>query len=364
MTRKIVIASRLSDYTVFFEDRHDFLSELKAKNAIWIIDRNVLRLYPGYFSDIPEGSLIDFDAVEPNKTLEAAVEIYRELISKSVKRNATLISVGGGITQDVSGFVASTLYRGIRWIYLPTTLLAQSDSCIGSKTSLNFDQFKNLIGTFYSPREVYINVEFLKTLEPRYFYSGFGEIIKLQLTPVISPERDLLAVVERLKRTGSFPLSSTDDLLSLIYDSLLIKKSYIEEDEFDQGRRNLLNYGHCLGHALESASGFEIPHGLAVMAGMLFANIVSCRRKWIDDKMLEFLTKSVFMPHLHFDLVDFRPEYFNPDVLIENMKKDKKRTGEGLALILPASDLELVRINNLSLDEARRGIKQLAETMK
>ncbi len=352
--KSLFIKSRDKNYTVFFKNDLEFLENLKRQKGIWVIDQTVHTLYKKYFDAINTDSVILLATSEEQKTIEGAVRLYRGLIAKNMKRTRPLISVGGGVTQDVTGFVASTLYRGLRWIYVPTTLLAQADSCIGSKTSLNFDTSKNLIGTFYAPDEVYISSAFLKTLRPLEFYSGFGEIVKLQLMRARQP-KGLRLIADRLNLN-----KHPDTLIELIYDSLLIKKRYIEKDEFDTGERRLLNYGHCFGHALESASKFSIPHGLAVVMGMLFANIIAVKRQRITGEGFDAIVKSIFFPHLHADLLDMRKEWLNSEALFQNMQKDKKRTGTGIALVLPRQhDLGLEVVQDLSREEFEYGCEEL-----
>ena len=166
----LIINSKIRDYKVKFADTFDFLEELaKIHNYILIIDKNVYSLYKKIINkNFKKDNILVIEAIEDNKTIYKVIEIYGHLINRAVKRNATIISLGGGIIQDITGFVASTLYRGVNWIFIPTTLLSQADSCIGSKTSLNFETYKNLIGTFYPPTEIYINVvELWKKENPR-----------------------------------------------------------------------------------------------------------------------------------------------------------------------------------------------------
>ena len=181
----LTIRSRLGDYPVrFAAGDFGFLDELAAlPHPVLLADRKVYDLYRehwiGAFGDRPVYLL---EAREENKTLEQAADIYEWIIDRfAARKNLNFISVGGGITQDVSGFVASTLFRGVAWHFVPTTLLAQVDSCIGGKTSLNFRHHKNLVGTFYPPRAVYIASRFTETLSPLELAGGYGEIIKFLL---------------------------------------------------------------------------------------------------------------------------------------------------------------------------------------
>jgi 3-dehydroquinate synthase len=351
------VSAHKGDYTVFFDTGFTFFNSIKQKKGIWIVDRAVSRLYEELFDDIDPNDIIFVDVSEELKTLEGATMLYRQLEKKKMKRHTPLISVGGGITQDITGFVAATWYRGVPWFYVPTTLLAQADSCIGSKTSLNFDSFKNLLGTFYSPQEVFISTKFLDSLDPKDVYSGFGEIIKLQLIKA-QEHGDFQTVTDKLNMG-----KQADGLLQLIYDSLLVKKEYIEEDEFDFGKRKLLNYGHCFGHALESVSAFTIPHGLAVVIGVLFANIIALKRKKISQEFFETLITEVLLPHIHMDVLEMQESFYGADALFQKMKKDKKRSGDGMALVLPKKDFKLELVQDISMEELQYGCRELEKVL-
>jgi len=336
MEKSITVKSHRGEYLVHFEQNFQFLEELKKKNSIWVIDQNILRLYGDHFKGLSPDHVFSFEATEAEKTLDSAARLLQRLAGVC-KRNTPFISVGGGITQDVTGFAASVLFRGLNWIFIPTTLLAQADSCIGSKTSLNFNSYKNLIGTFYPPKEIFLSCEFLKTLTANEIASGRGEIVKLFLMKAKSQE-ELLELADKLEK---------NNLDNLLYEAILIKKEYIEEDEFDEGRRKHLNYGHCFGHALESVTDFSIPHGLAVVIGMMFAEIHANRLRMIDSERFDFIFNHLLIPAFRSDLVEAVLRAPS-DRLWEAMLKDKKRTsGGGLeraAAILPKEfSLELVQ---------------------
>ena len=180
---KLTIKSNIKSYNVFFESDASFLKLLSQKeNSIFIVDENVYSAHKtDCLSVLPKERLILLSIGEEMKNINSVCELYERIMQFAPRKNLNLISIGGGITQDVTGFVASSLYRGVNWIFIPTTLLAQVDSCIGAKTSLNFNHYKNLIGTFYPPSEIHIYPEFLKTLTKADFYSGVGEMAKLHL---------------------------------------------------------------------------------------------------------------------------------------------------------------------------------------
>ena len=178
------IESKVKNYTAEMMDdlllkKEEIFEGLKYDKLFYFIDRNVYEIYEDKIkSFIGDDFVLVIEAKEELKEYLNLADYYTALIDNSFTRNDILVTIGGGILQDISGFIASTLYRGIKWVFLPTTLLAQADSCIGSKTSINFGDSKNLIGSFYPPDRIFIDKSFCKTLTPEYFNSGIGEIIK------------------------------------------------------------------------------------------------------------------------------------------------------------------------------------------
>ncbi len=356
----LTIRSRLKSYSVAFTEQFSFFERLVSlENAAYVVDENVLRLYPEYFAAIGKEKLFSFHAVEEKKNMESVLGLVKMLLQQGMRRNTTLVSIGGGITQDVTGCVASILYRGVPWIFVPTTLLAQVDSCIGSKTSLNFESSKNILGTFYPPSEIHIDTGFLGTLAPKDLWSGIGEMIKLLLFAV--KERRDLDIFAREVREAEKNIIL---LPPLIRRGLMVKKIYIEEDEFDIGRRNMLNYGHTLGHALESTSHYEIPHGLGVIIGMMCANIVAINRNLMDQEVFDFINKKIFLPNLHREEFRLEKKYFESSTLIEKIKKDKKRTTDNFTFILPTRFLEFKKFNDVTAEEFEKSLKHLTNILK
>ena len=348
----IKVKSNLRNYEVHIGPAQDFVKHLAdLEHKFFVVDENVWHYYADrILSMLPRSATITFAALEERKTLEGVQEIYEHLLERSAKRNLTLITIGGGILQDVTGFAASTLYRGINWIFIPTTLLAQADSCIGSKTSLNYGRYKNLIGSFYPPSKVWIDPSFLRTLQTQDFYSGLGEVVKLHI----------MAGEEKIHQfLGAYDSICALDLHALqhaIQASLEIKIDYITDDEFDLGRRNMLNYGHCIGHALESVSDFRIPHGQAVVEGMILANRIAQRRGILSEEKRRFTEERLLRPTLN---IGVQPTDLQPAAIIEAMGRDKKRTGSGLALIMLTEAGEMVRVNDLEAQEVRSALKEV-----
>lgn len=340
----LTINSKLGDYDVNFEKSFDFIENLLLeKNSVFIIDKNIFKLYKKYFKKINSDDIFLFDAIEKNKTFDYVMKIYDFLLQKSFKRSSTLISIGGGITQDITGFVSSTFYRGVKWIFVPTTFLAMTDSCIGSKTSVNYNKHKNLMGTFYPPKKIIINKDFLLTLDELDFYSGVGESIKFSLMEESYP-KDL----ESIKLKIASIVSSPDVREDIIRSNMIIKKSFMDDDEFDTGKRNLLNYGHCYGHALETSSDYFIPHGIAVNIGMIFANFISKNRKLLNVNDCEYVNRHILMPNIPLEL---RSSDFNKDVLLESLLNDKKRVGKDLSVVVPLDDFRMIKLTDIKVDE-------------
>lgn len=343
------IKSSLHDYTVLFQSESSFINKISnLEHAVFIVDKNVWHHYgKNLLSPLPEDRVIIQEAREELKTIDSVCELYSQIMQFAPRKNMVLISIGGGIIQDITGFVASTLYRGIKWIFVPTTLLAQVDSCIGAKTSLNFSQYKNLVGSFYPPHEIYLYPGFLNTLTREDFYSGVGEMTKLHL---MAGKETIHRFIEQLHFIDKHDEAV---LLECIHRCLCIKKDYIEDDEFDTGKRNLLNYGHCFGHAIESSTHFEVPHGQAVVLGMILANRIATQKQLLSPEKERFIYENLLKPSLQ-----IKVPHIDALETVKAMRQDKKNTGKGLALILLQENDELRKIVDLTEDEASSALSE------
>ena len=252
-----------------------------------------------------------------------------------MKRNYKLVAIGGGIVQDITGFVSSILFRGVEWVFFPTTLLAQADSCIGSKTSINFMEAKNLVGTFYPPSKIFCCTDFLNTLEGREIKSGIGEILHYYLY------EDSLKTDDIVENYSLF-FEDKSRLLPHIAESLSIKRIMVERDEFDTNERRVFNYGHTFGHAIEVISNYAVPHGQAVTLGMDLANYISFKIDLIDwDKYLS-LRKI-----LKKNMPQFKLAENSLDLYMNTLSKDKKNISNSIVCIL-AHDIGDVRVHTLN----------------
>ena len=231
--------------------------------------------------------ILRIPAGEENKTLDQIRILYRELILHHFDRRSLLIALGGGVVGDMTGYAAATFLRGIDFIQIPTTLLAQADSSIGGKTGVDFDGFKNMVGAFKMPRLVYANVSLLTSLDERQYISGLAEIIKHGLI------RDA-AYYDWLRENREAVLRrDTDVMQQMLYVSNRIKQEAVERDPYEKNERMLLNFGHTIGHAIEKNSGFSLTHGECVALGSVAAAWISFRRGNLSEKTFLDLKETI-----------------------------------------------------------------------
>lgn len=326
-----MIASHTGPYRVrFASGALATLAEATPEQAIVVVDDLVAELYREDLREILERpSTLRIVAEEPNKSLERMPDYVDHLVAHGVRRGQVLVAVGGGIIQDVVCFLAATLLRGMAWRFVPTTLLAQTDSCIGSKSSINVRAAKNVVGTFTPPRDVLIDVELLETLEEDEIRSGIGEMLKVHAIAgparfdEIAADYPALAGADRDRPT----------LAAYIARSLSYKQRLVELDEFDRGPRLVMNYGHSFGHAIESATSYGVPHGIAITIGMDMANHVARALGRTGDDQVR---------RMHGVLAANYRGYADTPVPLERffgaIANDKKNTASGLRLVLPDHD--------------------------
>ena len=323
----LTIKSLAHDYTVeeFSSLRAALASINRSDQACYLVDRRLAELHAVDRGQIiPTERVVYVDATEPNKSFEKLTPVFLQLLQSGLKRDGVIVVLGGGVLQDIGCFIASVLFRGVRWELIPTTLLAQADSCIGSKSSINIGSYKNQIGTFYPPNRVLLPAGVLATLPWDEIRSGLGEVIKLQLLAGEDGFRELMRDLQNFR--GEAPVLS-----KWVTRSMAVKKPFIETDEFDRGIRNLLNYGHTFGHAYESATHYEIPHGIAVILGILTATFISTRLG---------LAPAAHYAELKTLLASWHQPYgqqlqkISRDDIFRAIKQDKKNTGQTVNCIL------------------------------
>ncbi len=318
------VKSSVHDYDVkFVNDAPNILKNEIQDGDVIIIDNNVRKLYPDLLKGLDSNTIvIGIDAREDKKSYKGLIPIIQDLINNGFRKNHRLIGIGGGIIQDITAFTASIMYRGVKWIFFPTTLLAQGDSCIGSKTSINFGEYKNQIGGFYPPNKIFINLEFLNTLSEADLQSGLGEMSHYF---IVAGEKDF----KEYKMDYEDALTDNNILAKMISNSLKIKKSYIEIDEFDQHKRQVFNYGHSFGHAIESLTDYAVPHGIAVSFGMDMANFISVKRKFLKNSVRLEIRNLLQRIWSGYDISNLKLDKF-----AMALSKDKKNVGKELRLIL------------------------------
>lgn len=321
-------------YDIVFDYGFDgLLPELSALNAeerkiAIIADSNTASLFGEKVKSLLDGFckkviLYQFPAGEEHKTLDTVKGIYKTLIEEKYDRKDLLLALGGGVVGDITGYAAATYLRGVDFVQIPTTLLAQSDSSIGGKTGVDFDGYKNMVGAFYMPKLVYMNIETLQTLEDRQFYSGFAEVMKHGLIKDASFYEWLLDKMYEIHDRDPEVLSE------MVYRSCMVKKLVVEKDPKEKGDRALLNFGHTIGHSIEKAKKFELLHGECVALGAVAAAFISWKHNWLSmDEYYEI--RDMFVPFglpISIDSID-------PDEILALTKSDKKMVDGQISFVL------------------------------
>ncbi len=294
-----------------------------------ITDSNVAALYGDAFMDVLKevkikADMIEFPAGEASKNMDTVLTIVRELIKRGVDRSSALIALGGGVTGDMTGFIASIYMRSIPYMQVPTTLMAQVDSSIGGKTAVDLSEGKNLLGSFYQPSAIFIDLNFLKTLPESDFINGLSEVVKYGI--IDDPE--LFALLEE---KGQAVKDRDPEIMQLIVErSCKIKKGIVEIDEKDIGVRRILNFGHTIGHAIEAASGYTIPHGNAVSVGMIASARISERMKYLSREDLERIGALIRAVGLASTI----PNSLDTDMIASKLLTDKKKEGDSIHFVL------------------------------
>jgi 3-dehydroquinate synthase len=335
----LTIASSQGDYAVEpFADVPALAAAVAAvPQPFVIVDERVAALYGNAFAPFASAPRYALRAVESEKTLSGVERALLALQAAGGDKRTTVVAIGGGIVQDVATLAAHLWYRGVPYVYVPTTLLAMADSCIGAKCAVNLGAFKNQIGTFQSPRRVLVCERFVDTLEPDDVRSGYGEIVKLAII-------DSAAAFARLRDDVTAGGFAGAQLAAHVRASLATKRRIIELDEHERDLRRILNYGHTFAHALESVTDNAVPHGLAVSWGVDVANFAALRLGLLPrdayDAVHAFVARCFA----------YRPERrYDAGALFAAMKRDKKAAAGTVALIL-AHGLGDVRIVPTPLD--------------
>ena len=324
----------------------------KAGKTVFVLcdtntQKHCLPVFQKYFSLDFENNMLVMPAGEANKNIQTATALWQELLDKNADRNSVLICLGGGVVCDMGGFVAATFKRGIEYLFVPTTLMAQVDACIGGKNAVNLGGIKNQIGLFHEPELVFTIIEFLETLPEREILSGFAEMLKHGLIADQVYWRKLIKIHDFSQITQS----------ELIRKSIHIKTAICGVDMFDIGERKKLNFGHSIGHALESFAlleGRDLSHGESVALGMMAEADISCQKNLITENELALITSELsrfFTP--------FPIENKDYDKILFYLQKDKKKIDNKLNFTL-LNAIGKVAINQqVSQNEILQSIENL-----
>lgn len=271
----------------------DYIKENFGKNGNIIVVSNerIYGIYGKIIKDIISREYkikeIILNDGEKYKNIDTLKYIYSKLVDFNAHRNDVILSFGGGVVGDTAGFAAATFGRGMNLIHCPTTIISQIDSSIGGKTAVNFEKIKNIIGCFYQPHLIITDPEFLKTLDEKEIINGLGEIVKYGLVFDFQIINDVLNLIGDFKNDENrlFNIVNNKEFGKIIYKCVKIKAEIVEKDEFDLNERNLLNFGHTIGHSLEKTIGFDkINHGQAVAIGILCAIDISVSLGYLNEK--------------------------------------------------------------------------------
>ena len=332
-----------------------YKSFFKSKKVIVVTNPTVGRLYFKVINDSLqkdgfEVNRIDVPDGEEYKTLTWASKLFDKLIALKADRQTPLVALGGGVIGDLTGFVAATYLRGVPFAQVPTTLLAQVDSSVGGKTGVNHRKGKNLIGAFYQPRFVYIDVNTLKSLDKREMKAGLAEVIKYgvirdpKLFKYLEDNIDILTQVQT--QSIASLLTQNAALLHIVKRSCAIKASVVETDEREAGIRAILNFGHTFGHAVEAVTKYkEYKHGEAVAVGMVYASELSHRAGLCNKSVVERVRNLIKRAGLPTEAPDFPGKSF-----LKAMEIDKKVVGGELRFVL-VEGIGKVRIEKVKADD-------------
>lgn len=317
------------NYEVNFNSSFNKIKKiLKKKRTFLILDKNIYNYYNYIFKKFIKKKIFLVKSVEINKTDKFSKKIIDFFLKNQVNKSDHIITIGGGIVQDITGYACSIYKRGIPWIYYPTTYLGMTDSCIGGKVGINYGNAKNLLALFSAPKKVIININFLKSLPQEDLVSGLGESLRLHITGGIFSLNEFHKNIQKaLNRNYSV-------LLKIIKKSLQVKKLVVEEDEYELNIRRAMNFGHSFGHAFEILCKHKIPHGISIVIGMCVEIILGYIDKNISKETCDTIINSCIS-------LLYNKKYYKilKTTDLENINKilqnDKKVVGCKIFLALP-----------------------------
>lgn len=339
-----------NSYDILFSDSFSGLPRAMAdinapKKLLIVTDTNVEKLYADEVKRLLtengyDAEIYAFEAGEENKNMNSILGICNACIEHKMDRKSMIAALGGGVVGDMAGFAAAIYMRGIDFIQIPTTLLSQSDSSVGGKTGIDFASGKNILGAFHQPKLVYINVETLKTLPKEQFVSGMGEVIKHGII------RDKEFFEYLKSNSGKIKSLDSETLIKMDKINCSIKADVVMQDEKENGLRAILNFGHTIGHAVESAYDFKRTHGECVGTGMTAAGYIAYKRGLIPKNTLSEIEKML-------EIYGFKTRVKLPDKaeIFEIMQKDKKKIEGKLKFVLPVKIGEVIQVTDVTQEE-------------
>lgn len=354
--KRLEIVSGQGKYAVKMASARDIVL---SRNSIAIIDDS-----PHIIKKIditPFLHTFSLKATEQTKNVENCLNLLEQLAKHHIQRDSTIYAFGGGIIQDLTTLTASIYMRGLRWNFIPTTLMSMMDSCIGGKSSLNLKAYKNIVGNFYPPSKIFIDVEFIDTLSKVDISSGISEGLKITYAKSTNDFKSFHECITKWRTS-----QQSQYLEQAIFISLQAKKWFIEVDEYDRNERKLLNFGHSFGHALESASDFKLPHGIGVLLGMKAAIHESGNLEVCID-LFRSIERELVLSNFDGTSISISKKQF-----VAALARDKKNTKSKQVLILPNSTGELTVVERqlnednlqscwnsmlLSINESRLGFE-------
>ncbi len=354
-----VLYNKKPCYDIVFEQSFEGLAQelaglgIDAKKLCIVTDSNVNKLYGDELKKLLKSKcqkvcIYAFKAGEEHKTLDTVKGIYQFLIEEGFGRKDMLLALGGGVVGDVTGYAAATYMRGIDFVQIPTTLLAQCDSSIGGKTGVDFDAYKNMVGAFKMPKLVYINIAALKTLDERQYFAGFAEVMKHGLI------KDALFYEWLISNMYEICERDLDTLEEMIMRSCTIKKLVVEKDPLEEGDRALLNFGHTIGHAIEKAKGFSLYHGECVALGAVAAAYISWKKQLLSmDEYYEI--RDMFVPFY----LPITVDDIDPLEIVNLTKADKKVEGDKIKFILLKQIGKAVIDRSVTEEEILAAVKEI-----
>lgn len=348
----IIVNSSTGNYAVSFKEFN--FQQILSKKDLVFVDRRFAHI-SGF---TPSENTIEIESGEEAKDISGVARILSTLASKAANKETKLIVVGGGTIQDLATFVASTYMRGINWDFYPTTLQAMADSCIGGKSAINVGRYKNLIGNFYPPNNIYIDATLIRTLDPEDITCGLLEAIKICFA---ARNQETELVLDIILGSDISDKISDETFENVIEYSLKSKKYFIEQDEFDRGIRRKLNFGHTYGHAIEAASDFKVHHGLAVGVGILASFIHRERRLLsVSEEKLTLATRKLLQPYK--SMLSQTIRSMDKNDFFRFLLLDKKITSTELRFIHSIDgQLEIVNLpNNLNTLESAFNAVEMA----